>query len=166
MSQVAIRKIHNGDNKSAFPIFSEIARRFEAVKQRAFSLFESRGRKIGHDLEDWLQAEREQLGALDAELMEQDGAYDLQMPLPGFTAKNVEVTATPEELIIHASAEDKKEIKKGDALWTEFGASDIFRRFQVAKPIDVSEVKATYEKGVLHVKAPQASQEKTVAATA
>ncbi len=166
MSQVAVRKVSDGENKSAFPIFEEIGKRLEAVKQRAFSLFENRGRKLGHDLEDWLQAEREELGPLDAELVEKDGTYDLHLPLPGFDATNVEVTVTPEELIIHASAEQKKQSKQGDVLWTEFGSSDICRRFGVTTPIDVSEVKATYEKGVLHIKAPHAPAAKAAAATA
>jgi hypothetical protein len=31
----------------------------ELVRRRAYELFEARGRKSGHDVEDWLQAERE-----------------------------------------------------------------------------------------------------------
>ena len=31
----------------------------ERIRQRAFELFESRGREDGHDLDDWLQAEAE-----------------------------------------------------------------------------------------------------------
>jgi hypothetical protein len=41
----------------------------ELVRRRAYELFEARGRKSGHDVEDWLQAEREvksNWGARDA----------------------------------------------------------------------------------------------------
>jgi Protein of unknown function (DUF2934) len=31
----------------------------EEIAKRAFALFEARGREHGHDLDDWLQAERE-----------------------------------------------------------------------------------------------------------
>ena len=31
----------------------------DGIAQLAFSLYESRGRKDGHDIEDWLRAERE-----------------------------------------------------------------------------------------------------------
>jgi len=31
----------------------------EQVRRRAFDLYEQRGRKDGHDLDDWLQAESE-----------------------------------------------------------------------------------------------------------
>lgn len=31
----------------------------ELVRRRAYELFEARGREPGHELDDWLQAERE-----------------------------------------------------------------------------------------------------------
>jgi len=31
----------------------------QQIQQRAYELYEQRGRTDGHDLEDWLQAERE-----------------------------------------------------------------------------------------------------------
>ena len=36
----------------------------EHIAQRAYELFEQRGRQDGHDLEDWLKAERELGGAI------------------------------------------------------------------------------------------------------
>jgi hypothetical protein len=33
--------------------------RMEKVRQRAYELYEARGREEGHDLDDWLQAEAE-----------------------------------------------------------------------------------------------------------
>ncbi len=40
----------------------------EQIRQRAYGLYEARGRKDGHSLDDWLQAETEILG------MEQEAA--------------------------------------------------------------------------------------------
>jgi len=34
----------------------------EQIAQRAYELYEARGREDGHDLEDWLRAEREITG--------------------------------------------------------------------------------------------------------
>ena len=31
----------------------------ELIRERAYQLFEERGRRSGHELDDWLQAERE-----------------------------------------------------------------------------------------------------------
>jgi DUF2934 family protein len=39
----------------------------ERVAQRAFQLYEGRGREDGHDVEDWLQAEQEVIRHLAAE---------------------------------------------------------------------------------------------------
>ena len=33
----------------------------EEIAQRAYALYEARGREEGHDLDDWLEAERELL---------------------------------------------------------------------------------------------------------
>jgi DUF2934 family protein len=37
--------------------------RREDIERRAYELYEQRGREEGHDWDDWLQAEREMLGA-------------------------------------------------------------------------------------------------------
>jgi hypothetical protein len=34
----------------------------EQIRQRAYSFYEQRGRREGHDLDDWLQAETELTG--------------------------------------------------------------------------------------------------------
>ena len=75
MSQVAIQKV-NDTAKTSLPIFEEVARRFDAVRQRAFDLFENRGGELGHDQEDWLKAERELFCWPAAELAERDGKYE------------------------------------------------------------------------------------------
>jgi len=101
MSQVAIEKVNDASQKT-LPIFAEIARRFDAIRRRAFSLFEKRGCELGHDVDDWLKAEQELMGC-SAELAEKDGTYQMQMTLPGSEAKDVEVTATPSEILVHAA---------------------------------------------------------------
>ena len=41
---------------------AEAPRIEEEVRKRAYELFEMRGREQGHELDDWLRAEREILG--------------------------------------------------------------------------------------------------------
>src|SRR5579864_2460763 len=157
MSQVAIKKADD-TGKKTLPIFAEIAKRFEAVRRRAFDLFEKRGRELGHDQEDWLTAEREIFRWPAAELAEKDGAYEIQITLPGFEPQDVEVTATPTEIIVHASTEEQKKTQKGNVLWTEFGSSDVYRRFEVPKQINTDKVTARLENGILRVSAPEVSK--------
>ena len=165
MSQVAIQKANHGEK--TLPVFDEIAKRLEAVRKRAFDLFEERGRQFGHQLEDWLKAERELLGWPAAELVEKDGAYQMQITLPGFEAKEVEVTAAPNAVIVHAAREEEKKTEKGNVLWTEFGSNNVYRRFELPNPINVDKVTATLQNGLLQINAPEIAKpkEKAVAAT-
>jgi HSP20 family molecular chaperone IbpA len=55
----------------------------------------------------------------------------MQVALPGFEAKEVEVNATPSEVFVQASAKKEKSSNEGGVVWTEFGSSDIYRRFEV-----------------------------------
>ena len=164
MSRVAITKVN--DKSTSVPIFDEMARRFEAVKRRAFEFFEQRDRQAGHDLEDWLKAERELLGWPATELDEKNGIYELQIALPGFESKDVEVTVTPKEIIVHAAAEHDKETKKGNVLWTEFGASDVYRCFETPKPVEVDKVTARLENGLLRIHAPEITNPEAIPAKA
>ena len=154
MSQVAIKKA-NEANKTSLPIFEEIAKRFESVRQRAFDLFENRGHELGHDQEDWLKAEREVFSWPAAELAEKDGTYEIQVSLPGFESKDVEVNTTPSEIVIHAETKEEKKTQKNGVLWTEFGSNDVYRRFELSNPINVEKVTANLENGILRIIAPE-----------
>jgi len=157
MSQVAINKVE-GTEKPALPIFEEIGKRLEAIQRRAFDLFEKRGRELGHEMEDWMKAEHELLGWPAAELAEQDGAYKMEIALPGFAAKDVEVTATPTGVIVHAATHGEKKTEKENVLWTEFGSNDVYRRFGVPAPIDVDKITANLENGLLRITAPKTAE--------
>jgi len=161
MSQIAVTKV-NDASKKTLPIFGEVAKRCEAIQQRAFDLFEKRGHELGHQVEDWLKAEHEIMGWPAAELVEKEGAYELQMTLPGFEAKDVEVTATPTEVIVHAATEEEKKTEKGNVLWTEFGSNDVYRRVEVQNPINVDKVTAQLEKGILRINAPEIAKPRDI----
>ncbi len=163
MSNIPVHKVKDPE-KQAFPILQEIAKRVEAVKQRAFELFQNRGQGTGRELEDWLQAEHEIFGWPAAELIEKDNAYQVQVTLPGFDAKDIEVTTTPLELIIHAAARQEKKGKEKDVVWTEFGSNDVYRRFELPSKIQVEKVAASLDKGILRISAPLAERSASVTA--
>jgi HSP20 family protein len=165
MSQVAIKKA-NDAGKKTLPVFEEIAKRLEAVRERAFDLFEKRGRELGHDREDWLAAERELFDWPAAEFAEKDGAYEIHVTLPGFEAKDVEVSATPTEVVVHASMEERKKTQKGRVLWTEFGSNEVYRHFGVPNPINVDKMTANLENGLLRITAPETAKPKEIRAAA
>ena len=165
MPQVAITKV-NDVGKKTLPVFGEIAKRLHAVQQRAFDLFEKRGREAGHELDDWFRAEHELLGRPTAELAEKDSSYQVQVALPGFEAKDIEVTATPTGLIVHAATEKQNKTEENSVLWTEFGSSDVYRRFEVPIAINVDQVTAKLDNGILQINAPKVTQAKEPKAAA
>ena len=120
----------------SLPIFEAIEKRLDEVRRRAFDLFEKRRYQPGHELEDWLKAEHEVFGWPAAELVEKDRNYEAQIALPGFNPKEVQVTVTPSEIIVHAETKHEKKIEKPNVLWTEFGSNDVYRRFELPARID------------------------------
>jgi len=159
MPNVAIQTV-NDSQRERLPFFQEFEKRFNEIQHRAFDLFESGGRRFGRDLENWLTAEREIFGSPAAELADKGDSYELQMALPGFEPKDVEVTATPGELIIHAAASQEKKSEKKNVLWSEFTSSDVYRRIPAPTPLSTEGARATLEKGVLRITAPKAVETK------
>jgi len=155
MANVAVQKIAN-KTAEPLPVFKDIEKQFEDVRRKAFELFEKRGREFGHELEDWLKAEHEVLGWPAAELTEADSKYELALTLPGYEPKDIEVTATPSEIIVHAKVEEHKKEEKEECLWTEFRSNDVYRRFDLPEAIDVEKTKANLDKGMLHITAAKA----------
>lgn len=159
MANITVQKIEKADIKP-LPIFEEMEKRFAEVRQRAFDLFEKRGRELGHALEDWLRAEHEVCGWPAAELDEKGEDYELQMTLPGFNADEVQVTATPSEIVVHAEIKPEKKVEEAKMLWTEFGPNNVYRKFGMPQPVDIDKVRATLDKGMLHITAPKAQAAK------
>jgi hypothetical protein len=56
---------------------------FDHIRQRAFELFERRDHASGHELDDWLAAEREIIFVPRAEIAEQDATIEIRIELPG-----------------------------------------------------------------------------------
>jgi HSP20 family protein len=80
------------------------------------------------------------------------------MELPGFDPKDVQVTATPDEVVIHAAASEEKKSDKADVLWSEFTSRDVYRRIPAPTPLNPDNVTATLEKGVLRITAPKTAE--------
>ena len=160
---VTVQKIERTEAKP-LPIFEEMEKRFEDVRQRAFDLFEKRGRALGFALDDWLRAEHEVCGWPAAELDEKANEYELQMTLPGFDAEEVQVTATPSEILVHAELKPEKP-EEAKVLWTEFGPNNVYRRFAMPQPIEVEKTSARLDKGMLHISAAKAPAAKATQIT-
>jgi HSP20 family protein len=165
MATIAIQKVEKPGEKPV-PLLEEIGRLCETVRDRAFEYFQRRGAQVGDALQDWLRAERDVFGWPAAELTESNDGYELEVTLPGFKPEEVEVTATPGEIAIHACAKHEKKGEDKRVVWSEYGSNEVYRRFELPNAIDVGKTNATLENGILHVKAAKAPAEVTRIAVA
>jgi HSP20 family protein len=158
VSKVEIEKV-DGKKAATASVLDEIKELAERVRERAFELFERRGRGNGFELEDWFNAERDLVRIPEAELIEKDGKFEVRMNAPGFDARDIKVTALPDALIVRAESTHRHDGKDGNVRFCEFGQKTLFRRFDLPETIDVDKVSADLDKGVLHLTASKAKHE-------
>ena len=130
----------------------------DTIRERAFSLFQQRGGGDGGDVDDWLRAERDVIWSPAVELTENDRDFRARIALPGFSEKDLKVTAAPEALIVEAKNSHTHDGTKDGVLLCEFSDKRLFRRLELPAPINVDKVAATLDRGILLVHAPKAVQ--------
>jgi HSP20 family molecular chaperone IbpA len=147
MSKVLVQKADSGKAAVANPFFGKVEHALEAVRRRAYELFEQRGRGPGSDLDDWLRAESELFYVPDAEMTEDAKAFHVCIATPGFEAADVEVVALSRELLVEA----RNQSHEADASETKC----LYRRFELAEPIDIDQIRASLDQGQLTIDAPK-----------
>ena len=90
------------------------------------------------------------------DVRETPDAYILDMDLPGFTEKDVDINLKDRVLSISSKLQEKQEEKKeGDWLIKERRSSCFSRRFTLPQDIDAEKVTAEFKHGVLSVDIPR-----------
>src|SRR5687767_1453582 len=83
-------------------IANEMASLHERIMRRAYEIFEDGGGIAGFDLDHWLAAERELVWKPSIELSEKDNELLLTVALPGLEPGDIQIEATPEDLLVRA----------------------------------------------------------------
>jgi len=146
------------DEKKGAPIVEALSNRSDAVRQKAFDLSQQRSGAARHDLDDWFDAEREVFGRSSASLKERNGNYEIEVALAGFAPADIGVVADRAEVIVRASSQHAASDSDASVIWSEFGSTELFRRFSLPEAIDVEGVSARFENGLLSIRAPKAEQ--------
>jgi HSP20 family protein len=159
MSRLNVRKVP-APSERALPIFEEFDRLADRIRVEAYNLFTGRGAVEGHALDDWLTAERELCGPA-IEVAERKGEFVLSLPLEGFELDDIDVTATPREILIkgekkttRTSGDDETQLR-----WSEYRSKGVLRRAELPAPIDVEKITAKLQRGVLKIVAPKTAAE-------
>jgi len=134
-------------------VIDELRSVHQAITDRAFEIFEGRGQADGRAIEDWLAAERELTWAPPIELTEADGTLTLEAALAGLEASDLNVQATPDDILIKSDRmhQDREGVK---VHCCEFRHGKLFREVRLPSRIDPERTQAEYRNGLLHITAP------------
>ena len=85
---------------------------------------------------------------------EKDGKYFIRLELPGVEAKEVEVVAEGNSLIIKGERKNEKEVDEKNYFYRETSTGQFERRVTLPKGVDTTKIAARFEKGVLEISVP------------
>lgn len=143
-------------------VFDRMQKTYESIGRRAFELFESNGRVFGRDLEDWFKAEKELLHPVHINISETEEELQVKAEVPGFSAKELEVSVEPRRLTITGKRETKEERKEGKTVYSEHCANQILRVVDLPAEVDKAKVTARLKDGFLELALPKAASAKKV----
>jgi HSP20 family molecular chaperone IbpA len=135
---------------------------FNNITKRAFEIFEGNGRILGHELDDWLKAEREFLHPVHIRLDESGESFDVQAEVPGFDEKGLEINVEPRRVTISGKRETSKEEKKGKSVYYETGCDQILRVVDLPAEVETDKVTATLKNGVLALTMPKLAKSRSI----
>jgi HSP20 family protein len=143
-------------------LFDRMQELSKSIAQRAFEIFEGRGRVDGHDLEDWFGAESELLHPIHLDIAESGDAVTVHAEVPGFSAQELEVSLEPHRLTISGKRESSEERKTKQTIYREHCSNQIFRAIDLPAEVDSSKVTATLKDGVLELVMPKVAKAQKV----
>lgn len=144
--------------KKVGSLFDELTEIERQLSERAFELFESRGWLLGHNLADWLQAERELLWRPCAELTETDDALRASFAMAGIAAKDVKVQVEPDRLTVRAATSHEHRKEEGGLHFCEFHQGSLYRSIRLPAAVVPEKAKAELREGFLTVTLPKAKE--------
>ncbi|MFI4868161.1 MAG: Hsp20 family protein [Steroidobacterales bacterium] len=164
-TNISVKKVPDATQRTE-PVFAAVNALLQSIRSRAYELCAQRGFKDGSAWDDWFKAEREICWPA-AELVEDDRGYQLKVALPGYSAREIDVTVTPQEIIISAASAKQASAKqpesaKGVIRWSQFRSNQVCRRIELPNAVDTNQVSAALEDGLLTVKAARQAVAKTM----
>jgi len=139
-------------------LLARVKKLSEELSRRAYEIFEKNGRKSGHDVEDWYEAESEILPPMDLRIHESAEALTVEANLPGFHAKELAVSLEPWRLTISGEKEGAKEEKKGEVIFQGHWSEQLMRVIDLPAEINRAKATATLKDGHLEIKLPKAAK--------
>ncbi len=139
------------DSPKIIKLREEIEAAHRAVQGKAFQFSQQDDGRYRSDCDNWLRAEKELFQAPECELVESDGSFHLRACLPGLEARQVQLMAMPDAIVMLAEQKGRRGADAGRVHFSELSANRVLRRIAFPSPIDIGKVEAKLELGVLQV---------------
>jgi HSP20 family protein len=140
-------------------VLDEIEALQRRIAVRAHDLFMERGGEHGRDLDDWLAAEADLAVKPPIEIVETEKELVIRAALPGFEPKEIQVSVTPNQLLIQAGALEDRAQEHGQVYFSELRIGNIFRSIALPRRVDPEHVVAELKNGILSIRAALAGEQ-------
>ncbi len=152
--------------KSLSSFWEEVEQLADHLENRAYEIFEERGRADGLDMEDWLKAESELFRPVAIDIAEDDGSLHIRADVPGFAAEELELNLQPGTLTLIGAHRSETKKKEEELDVVESRSAELFRRILLPVNVDPEKATAKLTGGVLEIDAPKAEETEKIEITA
>jgi HSP20 family protein len=128
---------------------------FNLIAQRAFEIFESRGRVHGNDRAHWFLAESKLLTPVKFHLSESGEQLTARAEVPGFHRQEIKVSLEPRRLSLSGKTEPRESPESEKHPHSHRHAEMMYHVIDLPCEVDPSKAKATFNDGRLDVVMPK-----------
>jgi len=119
------------------------------------SVFDALDKNLGPNFGVFAPIKNASCGMPSVDIRETEKAYVMEVDLPGYSEKDVEISLKDRLMTISSSKKEEKEDKGAEYIIKERSSRHFMRRFTLPEDINSDEVSAKFENGVLVVNIPR-----------
>lgn len=124
------------------------------VEERAYELFEARGRVHGHDWEDWAQAASEVFQPVTAEASETGDSFVAIAAVAGYRPEDLRASAAPRRLTI-CGRSNENDANRSSSEGRPWRCGCFYINFSLPAEIDVTAATAEIRRDILELRLPK-----------
>jgi HSP20 family protein len=94
------------------------------------------------------------------DISETDSAVRVELEVPGFSEKDIQVSVEPRRLRVTGKRESQEEKRQGKTVYSERSSNEILRTVELPCEVDPTHraIKASYDQGVLTITLPKSGK--------
>ncbi len=117
-------------------------------------------------LKNFMETPARQRNTVPVNILENEAAYELELQIPGWKKELVSIEVEDQVLRISGKKEEQKEENEDRGRYTrkEFFSTSFKRNFSLPDNLDLDQIKAQFENGILSITLPKLAKKETSAA--